>query len=74
MGDRRALVRMYAINDQLDAPCILPNAFCMMTCCPHCLIIQELHHVQQVAAGVVPGPPGVGKGTPAMIAPQQQMM
>ena len=63
---------MYQINDALDAPCVLPSAFCMMTMCPTCLLIQELHHINQVAAGAIPAPPGVGKG--GVVVVQQQMM
>lgn len=40
-GDRRALVQKYGIDDsELNQPCQLPSAFCLMTCCPQCLLVQ----------------------------------
>ena len=40
-GDRRALVQKYGVDDsELNQPCQLPSAFCLMTCCPQCLLVQ----------------------------------
>ena len=51
---------------------VLPHPqFCMLACCAPCVMVQELHHINCVANGLVPGPAGLAK---QQIAPQQMTM
>lgn len=71
----QALARKYNVVDELDVPCACPNAFCMMTSCPHCLLIQELHHINVEKAKLTamgPGfmpPPQMQQGFPGGMPP-----
>jgi hypothetical protein len=49
MADRRALVQRYGVHDTLDDGSACSQAFCMMTCCPQCLLFQELNHIKHKA-------------------------
>ena len=74
LGDRRALTQKYGIDDsEMSNPCSCPNAGCLMTLCPQCLIVQELHHINQVGLGLHPGPPGFAKAPPLAVV-QQSMV
>ena len=74
LGDRRALTQKYGIDDsELNQPCACPSAVCLMTCCPQCLLVQELHHINQVGLSLHPGPPGFAKAVPPTVV-QQSMV